>query len=135
MRHEQDFEITFGDCDPAGIVFYPNIFRWMDAAFHGALRRHGGHAKLCARLEAVGIGLADASAQFRHTMRDGDRLTLAFRAAKWSQRSVTLAYEGRGNDILVFEGREVRCLFKLTQTGIVAADLAELRTHLEDRVV
>ena len=22
--------VEFGDCDPAGIVFYPNYFRWMD---------------------------------------------------------------------------------------------------------
>jgi 4-hydroxybenzoyl-CoA thioesterase len=25
-------EIQFGDCDPAGIVFFPNFSRWMDAA-------------------------------------------------------------------------------------------------------
>jgi 4-hydroxybenzoyl-CoA thioesterase len=24
--------IQFGDCDPAGIVFYPNFQRWMDSA-------------------------------------------------------------------------------------------------------
>ena len=24
----------FGDCDPAGIVFFPNYSRWMDAASH-----------------------------------------------------------------------------------------------------
>ena len=24
--------VQFGDCDPAGIVFYPNFQRWMDAA-------------------------------------------------------------------------------------------------------
>ena len=24
--------IEFGDCDPAGIVFFPNFSRWMDAA-------------------------------------------------------------------------------------------------------
>ena len=25
-------EIRFGDCDPAGIVFFPRYHRWMDAA-------------------------------------------------------------------------------------------------------
>ena len=25
-------EVHFGDCDPAGIVFFPNFSRWMDAA-------------------------------------------------------------------------------------------------------
>ena len=24
--------VTFGDCDPAGIVFFPNFSRWMDTA-------------------------------------------------------------------------------------------------------
>ena len=24
--------VEWGDCDPAKIVFYPNFFRWMDAA-------------------------------------------------------------------------------------------------------
>ena len=24
--------VCFGDCDPAGIVFFPNFSRWMDAA-------------------------------------------------------------------------------------------------------
>ena len=135
MRHEQGFDITFGDCDPAGIVFYPNAFRWMDATFHAALRRHGGHAALCTGLDAMGIGLADASAQFRRPMRDGDRLTLALHVADWSQRALTLTYKGHLNDTLAFEGREVRCLFKRTQTGIVAADLAALRAILEDGVV
>ncbi|HNY46317.1 MAG TPA: acyl-CoA thioesterase, partial [Casimicrobium sp.] len=24
--------VMFGDCDPAGIVFFPNFSKWMDAA-------------------------------------------------------------------------------------------------------
>lgn len=27
-------DVQFGDCDPAGIVFFPNYSRWMDAASH-----------------------------------------------------------------------------------------------------
>ena len=27
-----EVEIMFGDCDPAGIVFFPNFSRWMDAS-------------------------------------------------------------------------------------------------------
>ena len=29
--------IEFGDCDPAGSVFYPNFQRWIDAAFNRAV--------------------------------------------------------------------------------------------------
>ena len=34
-------EIAWGDCDDAGIVFYPHFFRWMDTAFHRWLRERG----------------------------------------------------------------------------------------------
>ena len=27
-----DVKVMFGDCDPAGIVFFPNFSKWMDAA-------------------------------------------------------------------------------------------------------
>lgn len=25
-------DVAFGDCDPAGVVFFPNFLRWMDTA-------------------------------------------------------------------------------------------------------
>lgn len=31
---EYRFKIRFGDTDAAGIVFYPNYYRWMDEAAH-----------------------------------------------------------------------------------------------------
>ena len=32
-RHSRwTVSVQFGDCDPAGIVFFPNFSRWMDAA-------------------------------------------------------------------------------------------------------
>lgn len=27
-----EIQVQFGDCDPAGIVFFPNFSKWMDAA-------------------------------------------------------------------------------------------------------
>lgn len=29
-----EVEAMFGDCDPAGIVFFPNFLKWMDASSH-----------------------------------------------------------------------------------------------------
>jgi acyl-CoA thioester hydrolase len=28
--HTCTFQLTYGDCDPAGIVYYANYFRWME---------------------------------------------------------------------------------------------------------
>ncbi len=30
--HVHRVDVHFGDCDPAGIVFFPNFSRWMDEA-------------------------------------------------------------------------------------------------------
>lgn len=124
-------DVTFGDCDPAGIVFYPNIFRWMDASCQKLLRPIGGHAAIVSEFGSLGLGLADAQAQFRSTIRDGDVLDIHLTIAKWSRRSLTLSYEGRVGDRLAFEGREVRCLFIRDESGIVAGDMSALRARLE----
>lgn len=130
MPHIHEFNISFGDCDPAGIVFYPNAFRWMDATFHDFLRPHGGHAAICAELGATGIGLVDAGAQFRSPMLDGNRLALHLEIADWSRRTISLTYRGMVGTRLAFEGREVRCLFIPTETGLVAGDMTRLKARI-----
>lgn len=128
-------QISFGDCDPAGIVFYPNNFRWMDATFHAFLNGFGGHEAMCRQLGALGFGLVDASAKFRHPMRNGDLLDLRLTALDWSSRTLSVSYAGQVGGKTTFEGREVRCLFMRAETGIVAADIAPLRALLEARDV
>ncbi|MFG5379951.1 acyl-CoA thioesterase [Yoonia sp. R2-816] len=125
--------VSFGHCDPAGIVHYPNTFCWMDATFHDFLRPFGGHAALCAALGATGIGLVDVGATFRRPMRDGDLVTIRLSVESWSKRSVSLAYTAVVEDWCVFEGREVRALFQQTAEGMRATEVAQLRAMLEER--
>ena len=123
--------VWFGDCDPAGIVFYPNILRWADAAFHGYLRPHGGHEAICRKLGSIGIGVAESSARFRHPLRDGDALTIETQIAEWGRKTLTLLHEGSVGGKAAFEVTEVRCLFTATDSGIVAAEVGALRAILE----
>lgn len=133
MQHIHPVPITFGDCDPAGIVFYPNTFRWMDACFHSFLRGFGGHADICATLGAVGVGLVDSGAQFRSPMRDGDALQVHLDITDWGRKTLTARYEGRIGDRLAFAGQEVRALFTPGQAGLVAGDMTALRSLLDAR--
>lgn len=123
--------VSFGDCDPAGIVYYPNIFRWLDATFHAQLKPFGGHALVCEQLGSVGLGLVDATAQFKSPMRDGDDLVILPRFADWSRKTLTIEYEGKVGDRLAFAGREIRCVFKAGPEEIFAGDMAELRILLD----
>jgi 4-hydroxybenzoyl-CoA thioesterase len=130
--HSISYDVTFGDCDPAGIVFYPNIYAWLDRCFHDWLNRAGGHAALCASLGGMGIGLREASAAFRRPMMPGDRVEIALASVEWRDRTLVLRYEGRVGDTRSFTGEEQRALFVKTDEGMRAGSLDGLRDALAD---
>lgn len=131
MTHSIQYEISFGDCDPAGIVFYPNTYRWMDRCFHDLLRRHGGHEALCKRLGAIGVGLRSASAKFLRPMRDGDDLTIQIERIEWEPKTLTLHYVGTVRGAPVFTGQEARALLVVTSAGMKSGDLTDLKGLIE----
>lgn len=124
--------VSFGDCDPAGIVFYPNILRWVDAAFHNFLRPYGGHAKMCDELQAIGVGLVESTAQFMTPLRDGDQLSIEVMVVEWGRKTLTLSYKGTVADRLAFQAKEVRCLFKVKENSIVAAEIGQFRAQISE---
>lgn len=129
--HRFPVRVSFGDCDPAGIAYYPNILSWLDRAFHDWLWGFGGHEALCRKLDAVGIGLMDVSAKFVRPIRNGDDLTVALSVEGWQTKAVVLGYQVRAGDRLMATGRETRGLFAKAEAGMIAAELAPLRAILE----
>jgi 4-hydroxybenzoyl-CoA thioesterase len=110
--------VEFGDCDPAGIVFYPNYFRWMDAAAWHYFASLGidrwNEVEDAPGL--IGIPLVDAGARFLSAASYGDALDVETTVAEWRSRSFVLAHVvRRGADTLV-EGREVR-VFACAEPG------------------
>ncbi len=130
MMHSVDYTVTFGDCDPAGIVFYPNIYGWFDRCFHDWLTGFGGHAALCAQLGAVGLGLMQADAKFRRPMRPNDRITVAMRIADWGRKALVLEYEVTKGGEVTATGTEVRGMFQPGPNGLTAGEMAEVRRAL-----
>ena len=54
--------VEWGDCDPAGIIFYPTYYRWMDAAsWHLFALDDAGHALATCRLIPAGLRYAEAA--------------------------------------------------------------------------
>ncbi|MCB1340052.1 MAG: acyl-CoA thioesterase [Pseudooceanicola sp.] len=127
-----DVPISFGHCDPAGIVFYPNYFRWFDRCFHAFLQeRAGGHRALCARLDAKGVGLMDVDARFPSPATEGDLMRLQMTLAEWGSKTLRLEYAGLVGGRAVVEGHELRGLFVLRDGRMRAGDMAPLRAILE----
>lgn len=128
---QQEIPVRFGDCDPAGIVFYPNYFRWMDAVFHGFLHvKAGGHANLCRTLGARGLGLMEAGISFRSPAIDGDTLRYAIQSIDWSMRSFRVSYRVTIENQLVLESHEKRGLFVENDERLSAAEVQPLRDKI-----
>ena len=68
-------EIQFGDCDPAGIVYYPNYFRFFDNATAAMLTAAFGRNKRSwlAHYGIAGIPMVDTGARFLKPSRFGDQ--------------------------------------------------------------
>ncbi len=101
--------VEWGDCDPARIVFYPNFFRWMDAAAWAFFAGNGLSAQeVLAGKGALGFPLVDARATFRKPARQGDRLEIETQVARWGGKSFELRHIIRVAGEIAVEGRETR---------------------------
>ena len=77
--------VQWGDCDPIGFVFYPNYYRWMDAAAWALYAAHGLNAETFeSRFGVHGTPLVDTGCTFRSPARQGDALA----AGPWRHRGM-----------------------------------------------
>jgi YbgC/YbaW family acyl-CoA thioester hydrolase len=101
-------EVHWGDCDPAGIIFYPTYFRWMDAAtwaFMGSV----GYSPRRMREEHLAMPLVAADCEFLAPARHGDRCEVRSRIARFGGASFAVAHEVlRADGTLLARGSEKR---------------------------
>ncbi len=101
--------IDFGDCDPAGIVFYPNFFRWFDRATHDMFRQAGyTFAQIRADHGWLAWPLADVGARFRLPARAGEQIEIRTGISEWHERTFRLSHQVFRNDQLLVDGWELR---------------------------
>jgi 4-hydroxybenzoyl-CoA thioesterase len=133
MAFETTIEISFGDCDPAGIIFYPNYFRWFDAAFQAFLKtRELDQHILREKLGTIGTGLMDAGASFRAPASFGDTMALRITGIEWTDRTFRITYEGRIGERIIVEGFELRGVFVKDGDRLKAAPVAPLKDLVGD---
>lgn len=127
-----DIRISFGDCDPAGIVYYPNFFRWADGLFHLYLHdRAEGHQAICQRIGSLGLGLMSAGMEFRAPVAPGQILSLSIVSLDWAERSFEVQYLGSVNGSQAIAGTEKRAVFRQSDGRIRAGDTTALREILD----
>ena len=101
-------EVHWGDCDPAGIIFYPTYFRWMDAACW-TLFESAGYGPRWMRENHMAMPLVSAECEFLAPAAHGERCEVRSRIGRFGGKSFVVEHEiARGDGTVVAKGRETR---------------------------
>ena len=107
FRHAID--VSFCDCDPAGIVFYPNFYRWFDVAVHAAMREIGwGWQRTADEFGWIGLPLAEANANFLRPVTHGDRIVVESRVMSVAERRIVFGHRVLKGEVVACVGEETR---------------------------
>lgn len=112
MIATQRIRVEWAHCDPAGIIFNPHYYIWMDSGTHALLQAAGfdlignTHSDQLFR----GCPLVASNMEFRRPLYFGDITTLSTRVEKFGNTSFVVAHDFRQGDIdePVASGREIR---------------------------
>jgi 4-hydroxybenzoyl-CoA thioesterase len=108
--HIHRVNVRFGDCDPAGIVYFPNFMKWMDEsslAFFMAcgvppwreLNRING---------IVGTPLLEINTRFVNSATYGQAIEVHTTIEQWNAKTFKHRHIIRRGDTLICEATEVR---------------------------
>ena len=101
-------QLRWGECDPAGIIFYPTYFLWFDAAAWNMFAQVGYPAKRM-RSEHLAMPRVAAGCEFKHPAEQEDRAEVRSRVARWGGKSFVLAHDVvRVDGTLLASGTETR---------------------------
>ena len=105
-----DVLINFGDCDPAGIVFFPNFLRWMDAASLNFFVACGVPvwSELVKTTGITGTPLLEIHTRFLAPAKYGETIRISTTVEEWRNKTFTQKHVVRRGDTLICEGTEVR---------------------------
>jgi 4-hydroxybenzoyl-CoA thioesterase len=103
-------KVAFGDCDPAGIVFFPNFLKWMDAAsLHFFMECGVPPWRELEKLTGIlGDPLLEISTRFLSPATYGDTLHISTSVQAWSSKVFTQKHVIRRGDTVICEGTEKR---------------------------
>lgn len=123
-------QVGWGDCDPAGIVFFPRFHAWMDGVSHRLAREMGvsREAMTAPRSDVLGFPVVTIQAEFLHPARVDDVIEIRGWVDRVGRSSLGLRTEvvraeSDGSETLLVRGRETRVFSVHTPDGLRPREL------------
>jgi 4-hydroxybenzoyl-CoA thioesterase len=108
--HIYPVNVQFGDCDPAGIVFFPNFSRWMDEASLAFFMACGvpPWRELVKTRGIIGTPLLEIHTKFKRPATYGETIEVHTSVEEWSAKTFRHRHVVKRGETLLCEGTEVR---------------------------
>ena len=111
LVHRRALTIEWGDCDPAGIVFYPRYFAMFDTSTCALFQAALGMTKIAwtRHYGILGIPMVDTRAKFHIPSAYGDEVVIESRVSAFRRSSFDVVHRLLKPDgALAVEGFETR---------------------------
>ena len=109
FSNRRTVHIEWGDCDAAGIVFYPRYFAMFDASTHYLFEAAGWKkSDLRAKFDMIGFPMVDTRAKFLIPSSYGDDIVIETRVAAIRNSSFDIEHRVYKGEQLAIEGFETR---------------------------
>src|SRR5260221_9146879 len=119
MQIASENVIAWGECDAAGIVYYPRFFNFMDITFQALLRKADLNHHILLEKFGARVPIIDANAKFLSPATFEDRLVVQAEIAHWGTKSFRVNYQGSREGVPIFEGHEVRVWATVASDGTI----------------
>jgi 4-hydroxybenzoyl-CoA thioesterase len=117
LINRRTIRIEWGDCDPAGIVFYTQYFKWFDAAAAALVAAAGFPRADLVGKQSIVIPMVETRCRFLIPSRFDDELTLETTVTRFGRSSFDLQHRVLKDEVLAVECSETRVWSKLDHTG------------------
>lgn len=109
LTNTRKISVEWGDCDPAGIVWYPRYFEWFDASTAALFAAAGVSNNVMHKsYRIVGIPMVDTRARFFIPSKFEDELTIESTVTEFRRSSFDVHHRMLKNGQLAVEGFETR---------------------------
>lgn len=108
MSNIHHIQVHFGDTDGAGIVYYPNFYRWMDQATHELFKAKGLSLPKLKQEQKVILPLVEAKCNFKNALFHDDNVDIHSQVIEIKNKIIKLEHRFVRNQIEIASGYEIR---------------------------
>ena len=128
-------QVQWGDCDPAGIIFYPTYFRWIDAA-SWALFDAAGYGPKWMKQHHTAMPVVSAECKFLFPAEHGDRCEVRSRIVRFGGKSFVVEHDiVRSDGTVLAKAQETRLLRREDAVDRIHVGAVQRTVHRIDEVV